>query len=164
MDDGLERLNVSRKTETMGSQRNNVQQLSKTDNQKRWPQSSAVERTFRRSSGGNARSSMHARKLKRSATGLRVPRVETSVTPEQLRDLMKKTDLKRLTNRMEELAEPAGASASPSQMPKRNLQGRRPHDRFKQRIAIKARLSICILPSCARDRTALVVAKQRSDS
>ena len=39
-------------------------------------------------------------------------RVETSVTPEQLRDLMKKTALKRLTNRMEELAEPAGASAS----------------------------------------------------
>jgi uncharacterized membrane protein len=40
-------------------------------------------------------------------------RVETSVTtPEQLRDLMKKTDLKRLANRMEELAEPAGASAS----------------------------------------------------
>ena len=39
-------------------------------------------------------------------------RVETSVTPEQLRDLMKRTDLKRLTNRMEELAEPAGASAS----------------------------------------------------
>ena len=39
-------------------------------------------------------------------------RVETSVTPEQLRDLMKKTDLKRLTNRMEELAEPADASAS----------------------------------------------------
>ena len=39
-------------------------------------------------------------------------RVETSVTPEQLHDLMKRTDLKRLTNRMEELAEPAGASAS----------------------------------------------------
>ena len=39
-------------------------------------------------------------------------RVETSVTPQQLRDLMKKTDLKRLTNRMEELAEPADASAS----------------------------------------------------
>jgi hypothetical protein len=39
-------------------------------------------------------------------------RVETSVMPEQLRDLMKKTDLKRLTNRMEELAEPAGASSS----------------------------------------------------
>jgi uncharacterized membrane protein len=58
-------------------------------------------------------------------------RVETSVTPQQLRDLMKKTDLKRLTNRMEELAEP-GASA-------------------------KARLSICILPSCARDSTAPVV-------
>ena len=33
--------------------------------------------------------------------------VRTSVTPEQLRDLMKKTDLRRLTNRMEELAEPA---------------------------------------------------------
>ena len=33
--------------------------------------------------------------------------VETSVTPEQLRDLMKKTDLRRLTDRMEELAEPA---------------------------------------------------------
>ena len=39
-------------------------------------------------------------------------RVETSVTPEQLRDLMKRTDLKRLTNRMEELAEPADPSAS----------------------------------------------------
>jgi len=39
-------------------------------------------------------------------------RVETSVTPEQLRDLMKRTDLRRLTNRMEELAEPADASAS----------------------------------------------------
>jgi len=34
--------------------------------------------------------------------------VQTSVTPEQLRDLMKKTDLRRLTNRMEELAEPVG--------------------------------------------------------
>jgi len=33
--------------------------------------------------------------------------VQTSVTPE-LRDLMKKTDLRRLTNRMEELAEPVG--------------------------------------------------------
>ena len=33
--------------------------------------------------------------------------VQTTVTPEQLRDLMKKTDLRRLTNRMEELAEPA---------------------------------------------------------
>ena len=33
--------------------------------------------------------------------------VQTSVTPEQLRDLMKKTDLRRLTDRMEELAEPA---------------------------------------------------------
>jgi uncharacterized membrane protein len=34
-------------------------------------------------------------------------KVRTSVTPEQLHDLMKKTDLRRLTNRMEELAEPA---------------------------------------------------------
>ena len=33
--------------------------------------------------------------------------VQTTQTPEQLRDLMKKTDLRRLTNRMEELAEPA---------------------------------------------------------
>ena len=32
--------------------------------------------------------------------------VRTSMTPEQLRDLMKKTDLRRLTNRMDELAEP----------------------------------------------------------
>ena len=32
--------------------------------------------------------------------------VQTSVTSEQLRDLMKKTDLRRLTNRLEELAEP----------------------------------------------------------
>jgi uncharacterized protein DUF1003 len=32
--------------------------------------------------------------------------VRTTVTPEQLRDLMKKTDLRQLTNRMEELAEP----------------------------------------------------------
>jgi len=33
--------------------------------------------------------------------------VQTNMTPEQLRDLMKKTDLRRLTHRMEELAEPA---------------------------------------------------------
>ena len=38
--------------------------------------------------------------------------VQTTVTPEQLRDLMKKTDLRRLTNRMEELAEPATPAAS----------------------------------------------------
>jgi uncharacterized membrane protein len=31
-------------------------------------------------------------------------KVETTVTPEQLRDLMTKTDLRRLTNRMEELS------------------------------------------------------------
>lgn len=35
--------------------------------------------------------------------------VQTSVTPEQLRDLMKKTDVRRLTNRMEELAGPVEA-------------------------------------------------------
>ena len=40
--------------------------------------------------------------------------VQTTVTPEQLRDLMKKTDLRRLTNRMEELAEPAPPSATDS--------------------------------------------------
>ena len=39
--------------------------------------------------------------------------VQTTVTPEQLRDLMKKTDLRRLTNRMEELAEPVTAAALP---------------------------------------------------
>ena len=34
-------------------------------------------------------------------------KIRTTVTPEQLRDLMKTTDLRRLANRMEELAEPA---------------------------------------------------------
>jgi uncharacterized membrane protein len=38
--------------------------------------------------------------------------VQTTVTPEQLRDLMTKTDLRRLTDRMEELAEPATAATS----------------------------------------------------
>ena len=38
--------------------------------------------------------------------------VPTTVTPEQLRDLMKKTDLRRLTNRMEELAQPATPTAA----------------------------------------------------
>jgi hypothetical protein len=37
---------------------------------------------------------------------------QTTVTHERLRDLMAKTDLRRLTNRMEELAEPATPSAS----------------------------------------------------
>jgi uncharacterized membrane protein len=36
--------------------------------------------------------------------------VQTSVTSEQLRDLMKKTDLRRLTNRLEELAEPTSSA------------------------------------------------------
>jgi uncharacterized membrane protein len=40
--------------------------------------------------------------------------VDTTVTPEQLRDLMKKTDLQRLTDRMEELAEPAATTALPT--------------------------------------------------
>lgn len=35
--------------------------------------------------------------------------VQTTVTSEQLRDLMKKTDLRRLTDRMAELAEPENA-------------------------------------------------------
>lgn len=38
--------------------------------------------------------------------------VKTSVTPEQLRDLIKETDLRRLTNRMEELAEPDAEPSS----------------------------------------------------
>ena len=40
--------------------------------------------------------------------------VQTTVTPEQLRDLMTKTDLRHLTDRMEELAEPATAATSPT--------------------------------------------------
>ena len=43
--------------------------------------------------------------------------VQTSVTPEQLRDLMKKTDLRHLTDRMEELAEPATTAARPTASP-----------------------------------------------
>jgi hypothetical protein len=39
--------------------------------------------------------------------------VQTNTTPEQLRDLIKKTDLGHLTDRMEELAEPATAAALP---------------------------------------------------
>ena len=38
--------------------------------------------------------------------------VHTSVTPEQLRDLMKKTDRRRLTNPMEELAEPTPSGST----------------------------------------------------
>lgn len=38
--------------------------------------------------------------------------VQTTVTAEQLEDLMKKTDLRRFTDRMEELAEPVNAAAS----------------------------------------------------
>jgi uncharacterized membrane protein len=38
--------------------------------------------------------------------------VDTSVTPEQLRDLMKKTDVRGLTDRMEELAKPAAVPAA----------------------------------------------------
>jgi uncharacterized membrane protein len=37
--------------------------------------------------------------------------VQTTLTPEQLRDLMKKTNVRRLTDRMEELAEPASGDA-----------------------------------------------------
>ena len=40
--------------------------------------------------------------------------VQTTVTPEQLRDLMTKTDLRGLTDRMEELAEPVAAASSPT--------------------------------------------------
>jgi uncharacterized membrane protein len=47
-------------------------------------------------------------------------KVRTTVTAEQLQDLMKKTDLRRLTNRMEELTEPvntAAVSTAPSPPP-----------------------------------------------
>ena len=40
--------------------------------------------------------------------------VQTTATPEQLSDLMKKTDLRRLTDRMEELAEPATPASTAS--------------------------------------------------
>jgi len=40
--------------------------------------------------------------------------VKTTVTPEQLRDLMKQTDVRHLTDRMEELAEPATTTAADS--------------------------------------------------
>jgi uncharacterized membrane protein len=43
--------------------------------------------------------------------------VRTSVTPEQLRDLMKKTDLRRLMDRMEELAESAPSANAASSRP-----------------------------------------------
>jgi uncharacterized membrane protein len=36
-------------------------------------------------------------------------KVETSVTPEQLRDLMEKTDIRRLLNKMDELSDPGNA-------------------------------------------------------
>jgi len=40
--------------------------------------------------------------------------VQTTDTSEQLRDLMKKTDVRGLTDRMEELAEPVSATESPT--------------------------------------------------
>ena len=43
--------------------------------------------------------------------------VPTTVTPEQLQDLMKKTDLRHLTHRMEELAEPVTATGPLAPMP-----------------------------------------------
>ena len=49
--------------------------------------------------------------------------VQTSVTAEQLQDSMKKTDLQRLTDRMEELGEPVNAAAlstAPSAPPPSN--------------------------------------------
>ena len=43
--------------------------------------------------------------------------VQTSVTPDQLRDLVKKTDLSGLTNRMEELAEPVTSGVATPKAP-----------------------------------------------
>jgi uncharacterized membrane protein len=45
--------------------------------------------------------------------------VQTSVTSEQLRDLMKRTDLRQLTNRLEELAEPATSATREKSEPSR---------------------------------------------
>ena len=45
--------------------------------------------------------------------------VATTVTPEQLRDLGKKTDLRSLTNRLEEFAEPTAAALPSSSAPPR---------------------------------------------
>lgn len=48
--------------------------------------------------------------------------VDTTIRPEQLQDLVKKTDLRGLTNRMEELAEPVtAASTAPGARPKSSL-------------------------------------------
>jgi uncharacterized membrane protein len=41
-------------------------------------------------------------------------KVHSTVTPEQLRDLMKKTDVRRLATRMDELAEPPAPTAGKS--------------------------------------------------
>jgi len=89
--DGHPRLKVSRQAETMGSARNNVKILKKSDKWRLTPESSAVEENIQ---------AMH---------------VQTTLTPEQLRDLMKKTDLRQLTNRMEEVAEPVVSAPSMSQ-------------------------------------------------
>jgi hypothetical protein len=120
----------------MSSQRNNVQRPRKTDTQERRPESSAVEENVQAIKRWE-RAILHARSKAEQVsdcckTSPVTCGVETSVTPEQLRDLTKKTDLKRLTNRMDELTQPAGASRRPSQMPKRNLHERRPHGRCRQ--------------------------------
>ena len=49
--------------------------------------------------------------------------VETSVTPQQLDDLIEKTNIRHLRNRMEELAEPTTSSAT---SPKTDRPGRAP--------------------------------------
>ena len=70
--------------------------------------------------------------------------VRTTITPEQLRDLMKKTDLRQLTNRMEELAEPVVRSSSMEPESKGNLTRRRHPDRSdKAPMTSEAWLSIC---------------------
>jgi uncharacterized membrane protein len=54
--------------------------------------------------------------------------VRTTVTPEQLRDLMKETDLRQLTNRMEELAEPVVSPPSMASESKEESHQTRPPD------------------------------------
>ena len=105
--------------ETMGSSRNNVKKPMTVDKQGLTPESSAVEENVLHVLWFGAWVQIDLLAEREMTAVLQLLqdianhlRVETSVTPEQLRDLMKKTDLKRLTNRMEELAEPAGALAS----------------------------------------------------
>lgn len=76
--------------------------------------------------------------------------VPTTVTADQLRDLMKKTDLRRLTDRMEELAEPATTRIGDRCFRSAVINAT---PRLMQRSLDRSvRLSTCILPAGARHR------------